>query len=114
MDNKIGSGRTSRLIHHAITLAKQGTPVVIMAGTEAHARDIRKLVGPHRITVITHTHGMNWEAMRHRSYLGSVLLVDHFAIEKHFATMLEMLHRYDLENCSPESEYWAGIAEKAR
>lgn len=117
------TGRTSRMLAHAQELANQGKAVYVVASTKAHASDLQERLGPgSRVKVeVAHMHGnFDWERMR---LLGAhpnvTVLADHFAIERQFAAMLEMLHRYDDDKADaeykevpfvPTERQWGGLA----
>lgn len=95
-----GTGRTTRLIAHAKKLAREGRAVYVIADNTQDARRLQMLCGEPNLGIKFETPrspgNFDWGQMR---LLGAhpncVVLVDHHAIEDHFARVLEMLHAYD-------------------
>lgn len=96
-----GSGRTSRMVEHARKLAADGKRVVIVADNLGHSYQIRidhQLMTSEHIQVkaFSQLRDFDWEHMTRRGDAQDVVyLVDHHAIEDRFATVIEMLHRFD-------------------
>ena len=115
MKNELGfpdkkqTGRTTRMVEHAIEQAKLGRAVYILTDNERHAWQGRRLVEVAYFnggTLIT-THGIkvepvaafddfDWQLMRPPdAHPNCLFLVDHFAIEARFNFLLAMWHRFD-------------------
>lgn len=96
------TGRTTRMLEHAISLAQQGRAVyVAMASKEqGEALELQRRIRAAWSTSIQiepyHDLDINWETMTLRgAHKNCVLLVDHFVIEKKFFRMLQMQEQYD-------------------
>lgn len=113
---KRGTGRTTRMLEHAIEKADKGVYVFVVAATNDHALLLRqqlckmcegKIAGT---KVYTKANGQisvessenkqfEWDRM---SFIGAhpscETLVDHYAIESRFRNILEMLTRFDQKN----------------
>jgi hypothetical protein len=89
------------MLAEAKELAKSGRAVYIIAATKSDARHMESMAGdemrdlgikiecPSPIT-------FDWERMRLRgAHPNCVVLVDHYAIESRYASLLRMLHRWD-------------------
>ncbi len=92
------TGRTTRMVQHAVELAKQGRAVYVVMANDHQAQEFQKIIPTQSgIKFETHLSNLDWETMR---LLGAhpncVVLVDHYVIERRFSAMLEMLHAYDL------------------
>lgn len=99
-------GRTTRMLHEAVREARAGRAVYVMAATTPHKmilKDmLRDITGDDTLGIQIEPFAsfttFDWWTMR---FLGhhpnSLVLVDHYAIECHFAGILEMLHRFDDE-----------------
>jgi hypothetical protein len=108
---KRGTGRTSRMITHAISLQMEGRAVYIISASQDHARFLRDQL-PQNSTIKVETPSsagnFDWRTMSLRgAHPNCVVLVDHFAIESHFAPLLKMLTAYDAhgtETCAGEAK----------
>lgn len=111
------SGRTTRMLEAAINLASEGRAVYVMTASSQEKRRLedfldrilkesvrlRESVGPAggRLGIQFETtestgQGFDWEQMRLvGAHPNCAVLVDHYAIEKRYARILEMLHRFD-------------------
>jgi len=94
-----GTGRTTRMLAEAKELAKSGRAVYVIAATQAHARQLKYMMGCDlgiKIEVPSSLGNFDWDQMR---LLGAhpncAVLVDHYAIEMKYASILWMLHKYD-------------------
>lgn len=99
------TGRTTRMLEHAIRLAGQGRAVYIAAESKVLADQlevVRRNKAPWStgIKIVPyHELDINWEAMTLRgAHKNCVLLIDHFVIEKKFFRMLRMQEQYDLDS----------------
>ena len=97
-----GTGRTTRMLAEAKTLARSGRAVYIIAANRQHAILLERALGNERIELGIKVEppsspgNFDWESMRLRgAHPNCVVLADHYAIETHFAKVLEMLHRFD-------------------
>lgn len=102
LDKLRATGRTTRMIKDALGLAGNGRAVYIIAATERHKHDIESLGGEAlsllgiKVETPDSLGNFDWNTMRLTgAHPNCVVLVDHHAIEVRFATMLDMLHRYD-------------------
>lgn len=97
----IRAGRTTRMLEEAVSLAKKGKAVYILTIQD----DLKRM--QQRIREVCEgvdygikcetTRYFNWHTMRvDGAHYNCVFLVDHYAIERRFANVLEMLHRFDL------------------
>ena len=96
------TGRTARMLDEAKELARQGRAVYVIAATYAHAKNLEHIAGEEcqqlgiKFETPDSLGNFDWRTMRLiTGHPNCVVLADHFAIETHFAQMLEMLHRYD-------------------
>ena len=119
-DDRKGSGRTTRMVKHAIQLAEQGRAVYIMVAraTAIHAvesipvdgipfRDFNRSSGLGlQIETPETLANFNWETLSLRgAHPNCVVLVDHFLIEATFHKMLTMLHQYDAPSTTPAATW---------
>jgi hypothetical protein len=100
------SGRTTRMLQEAKRLNNDGRAVYVVA---AWSKDRNRLEiefgaeygGDHGVKFETPESltNLDWETM---TLLGAhpncVVLVDHYAIERKYASILQMLHRFDSPN----------------
>ncbi len=101
-DQLRGTGRTTRMIKEAKRLADEGRSVYIIVDSKSQQQDFRSLIGDdHRgihVEVPTGLNNFDWESLRLRgAHPNCVVLVDHYVIERRFAAILKMLHRFDLD-----------------
>jgi hypothetical protein len=98
------TGRTERMLKHAIELSQKGRAVYVMGINATHAQMLHRMcveqldVENHGIQFETPEtlSNFNWERMElEHAHPNSVVLVDHSVIEHKFYTMLQMLHRFD-------------------
>lgn len=101
MDKKKQTGRTTRMLEHAKSLAKAGRAVYVIAATEHQRQWLEERLGSDSMGIKIETawslRNFDWGTM---TLLGAhpncAVVVDHFAIESRFRRMLEELVRYDL------------------
>jgi ribosome biogenesis protein Nip4 len=113
------TGRTTRMLEAAIEAMKQNPiiAVYVIATDRMHALYLedasRRLgykhdgVSPHKIIFITPSHpqlDIQNLTMRGEDPCFHVVLADHFALERHFTTILCELHRYDKDQKQGGSE----------
>lgn len=98
----VGSGRTTRMLAEAKALALSGRAVYIIAANCQHASLLESRLGNERfnlgikVEVPTRIGNFDWDTVKLiGTHSNCVVLVDHYAIETHFADVLEMLHRFD-------------------
>ena len=99
------SGRTTRMLQEAIDYAKKGRAVYVIAATHNHAQNLERTL--HYYFNITEDLGIKFETfdslrtfdeqafILHGAHPNCVVLIDHYAIERKYYKILEMLHRYD-------------------
>lgn len=99
------TGRTTRMLEHAIWLAGQGRAVYVAVGSkfQGKALEAQRGIKAAWSTSIKiepyHDLDINWETMTLRgAHKNCVLLIDHFVIEKKFFRMLQMQEQYDPES----------------
>lgn len=99
------TGRTTRMLEHAIWLAGQGRAVYIAAESSAFAKKLEqqrrdKAAWSTSIKIEPYFDmDINWETMTLRgAHKNCVLLIDHFVIERKFFRMLQMQEQYDLHS----------------
>lgn len=108
-----GTGRTTRMLLHAIRLKREGRPVYVISADISQARVLFNMLcdmlpeDVNRSNSALEIYGIkiktsdvpwqfNWRTLSIRGVeKDCVVLVDHFAIESHFALMLDMLTAYD-------------------
>lgn len=113
IDEKRGTGRTTRMLKRAIDLRNQGRAVYVIAANEQHAETIFGMliglmpeetpvrfssmeIGGIKIETPESCGNFDWEQLRLRgSHPNVVALVDHHAIESRFSLMLKELAAYD-------------------
>jgi hypothetical protein len=90
------------MLAEAKELAKAGRAVYIIAASKADARDMEFMAGDEmrdlgiKIECPASLITFDWERMRLRvAHPNCVVLVDHYAIESRYASLLRMLHRWD-------------------
>lgn len=92
------TGRTTRMLDDAKRLTDDGHAVYIIAANGPQAMEFRRELSdrPEIKVECRPPEGFNWQTMRVvGAHPNCVFLVDHYAIENKFDTMLKMLHRYD-------------------
>ena len=90
------TGRTTRLIEEAKRLQEQGKPVVVVVATAHQVNEIKIKTGD--TIPVLHTQSAEWDWNEMRQYgrsLETEYLIDHYAIEKKYAKVLQALHRFD-------------------
>ncbi len=97
-------GRTTRMLNHAKELARQGRAVYVVAANGRHLHDLEVMAGEEaqQLGIKFETDGslgnFDWQNLCLRgAHPNCVVLVDHYAIECKYATVLEMLNRYNVE-----------------
>ena len=99
-----GSGRTTRMLEHAAELAKEGRAVYVVLASEGHRKIVEKMFksmhGEDTLGVKFEVADMlpelDWNTLTFRgAHPNTVVLVDHFVIERRYSHILDMLHRYD-------------------
>lgn len=103
--NKIG--RTTRMLEDARRLKDEGKAVYVMAANARHAKALREQFGDKNNSVKFETpdslSNFDWRTFRlPGAHPNCVVLVDHFAIESQFSSLLDMLHRYDAAKMGAE------------
>ncbi|WP_291015315.1 hypothetical protein [Hydrogenophaga sp.] len=98
------TGRTTRMLIDAVSCAREGKAVYVIAANRQEQGRLQRLLWEltddqlcHGIKVETPSSvGLDWNSF---TLIGAhpncVVLVDHFTIERLFATQLHELHRYD-------------------
>lgn len=122
MDKFRATGRTTRLLEHALALAVQGKEAIIYTHLRPHTLDLmsrvmemgrsqgisidvlgtyrtdtRVTVGPHRgiISIKAIGRDFNWVDLRDRGILpATIVLVDHYALERMYPAVTQMLYRF--------------------
>lgn len=96
------TGRTTRMLADAKAKALEGRAVYVIAANEAERRRMKEILGNGgeslgiKVETPNSPGNFHWPSMRLvGAHPNCITLVDHFAIEQHFASVLEMLHRYD-------------------
>lgn len=105
--SKYQTGRTTRMLQEAITLARlSGEKVYVLLNTQHECQAIKHYKMPdmnspdwRHLGIEFHTPdtlpSFNWETMRIRGDAHRVVLVDHSVIERRFGKMMEMMVKYD-------------------
>lgn len=94
-------GRTSRMIQHAKTLAEEGRAVYIVTANAHHRQTLEHAIGiPNKYGIKVETSeslgNLDWQRCQLvRAHPNCVVLIDHYAIESRYKTLLSMLHAYD-------------------
>ena len=99
-DTKRRTGRTTRMLQYAMQLSELGRAVYIIAANEKQAKDLRLQLGnePHGIKVETESSlgDFDWQRLTvPGAHPYCVFLVDHYAIERKFGALLNMLTNFD-------------------
>ena len=100
LDSKRRTGRTTRMLEYAVTLAKAGRAVYILARDEGHAELLRAAL-PRDLGIkceSIHEHpGLNPVSLKLNAGTNPncVVLLDHAAIEHRYSGILNELTRYD-------------------
>lgn len=100
MNDRHGTGRTTRMLNRAIALAREGRAVYVLVDSEQEARRLwREIPDELGIKVeFADNPAFDWHLMQIRgAHPNCITLVDHYAIERRFKRLLEELHRYDAE-----------------
>jgi hypothetical protein len=104
--SKTATGRTTRMMRRAISLAIQGRAVYILAASKSHKKqldEMRAKMEP-RSTGIQFldasderdTAEINWHTLSlNGAHPNCILLCDHFALEVYFTRVFEEWTRYD-------------------
>lgn len=113
LDDLRQTGRTTRMLERAINASKDHKVIILADSWRSANMMMNTIVGmgasiarPHEVSMGWHAiefciPGKNFDWKNIRSPLhGEVLLVDHHAIETRFASLLDMLHAFDLD-CKP-------------
>jgi hypothetical protein len=95
------TGRTTRMLEHAVQLSKEGKAVYVVAANELDALRLEREVGPLVRGVKFESADafpeLDWRTMTlPRAWPNVVVLVDHYAIEQRIGAALQMMTRYDL------------------
>lgn len=97
------TSRTTRMIEDAQRLSQAGRAVYVVVSNVAHAAMLKRgLPEGSGIKIETFDSLRNLVCDGSRIYLSGahpncVVLIDHHAIERRYAAILEMMHRYDNE-----------------
>lgn len=98
------TGRTTRVIEDAIRLAREGRAVYVLGADYGHAKVLQRIIdkraGKYHGIKCESPGGLgtqyNWDTGRlEGAHPNCVVLIDHHAIERRYAGVIEMLHRYD-------------------
>ena len=93
------TGRTTRMLNEAIRLADEGRAVYVIAASHDHARRLSALLPEDcgvKVEPPDAKGNLDWQATRLQGgHPNCVVLVDHYAIEKHYWCLLDMWHRFD-------------------
>lgn len=98
------TGRSTRAWERAISIAESGEMVLYITHSCNEAKRLRKLNNPESLKIRSveqvNTDYNLFDIIRNSRYpcMSSrhhIVVVDHYAIETHFAAVLEELHRYD-------------------
>lgn len=99
------TGRTTRMLEHAIWLASQGRAVYIASESKLLADQLEqhrrgKAAWSTSIKIEPYYDlDIDWETMTMRgAHKNCVLLIDHFVIERKFFRMLQMQEQYDVNS----------------
>jgi hypothetical protein len=98
-------GRTTRMLQEAEKLASEGRAVYVVGADTHHARILNAMFGGEKADRLgvkfespSTLHNLDLRNMRLYGGHGNCrVLVDHYTIEREFAPVLSMLHRYDEE-----------------
>lgn len=88
------------MLREAVELAEQGRAVYVIAADCRHAALLEDIVGIKRaqdlgIKFEGSSH-FDWDTLRFKgSHPNCAFLIDHYAIERRFSSILSVLHRYD-------------------
>ena len=119
-NDRKGSGRTTRMVMHAIQLAKEGKAVYLLTARATAIRGIESLpVEGIPFREFNREYGLgiqietpetldnfDWETLSLRGANPScVVLIDHFLIEAKFQKILTMLHQYDEPATTPAATW---------
>jgi len=86
------------MLRHARRLAAEGHAVYVIAADNMQREHLRLVLedAPGVKVETPSSLGLDWRTLRaHGMHQNCVVLVDHYAIERQFGPMLEMLHAYD-------------------
>lgn len=98
------TGRTTRMLQEAISFAKQGRAVYVIAGSADHRNQLEKRISDlcYGLTNLgikveyPAPHNFDWDYLRLKgAHPNCVVLIDHHTIERRYAAILHELHRYD-------------------
>jgi hypothetical protein len=93
------------MLKHALKLSKNGRAVYIIADNERHAAMLREELGDgnHGIKVETpeSLDNFDWMTLTLRnSHPNCIVLVDHYAIERRFTRIWQMMHAFDSDSAT--------------
>ena len=106
------TGRTTRMLEHAKRLAAEGRKVRVVTDNYNETRRLEALFGHPdlyvRFETLLYPGEFDWARMQFTTRTRSeVVLVDHYAIERHLSRALAMLHAYD-EPPAPKADVNSG------
>lgn len=103
LDLQARTGRSTRMMHHAFELAKQGRAVYVAVTSTERAHELEKYRRENApwstgIKVLDSSElDIDWERLTLRgAHRNCVLLVDHAVIQRKYSRVLRMLQQYDL------------------
>jgi hypothetical protein len=98
IDELRGTGRTYRMMIRARIEEGRGRAVYVIAANHSEKQRLEAMIPEERtsIKVEVPDNTFDWQRLTvPGAHPNCVFLVDHYAIESHFALVLEMLHRFD-------------------
>lgn len=99
------TGRTTRMLQYAEKLAKEGKAVYVVCNTVSSANNYKSSFGAAKAqqlgikfeSISNMENSIDWKQMKLiNAHENCKLLVDHWVIEQHFGSMLDLLHRFDV------------------
>ena len=101
LEERKRTGRTSRMLSEAKSLAEQGRDVYVVFNDRSQANHWRNMFGEALAEKLgvkfetAHEVGLDWEIMTVRgTHPNCVFLIDHTAIEQRYKKQLEMMNKY--------------------
>lgn len=100
INDKKGTGRTTRMLSEASKLCDKGRAVYVIAASAHEAKRLQHQSGDERIKFETEQSvgNLDWGTMSlSGAHPNCVVLVDHWVIQQRLHNALVMLHRFDNE-----------------
>lgn len=121
VDKQRRTGRTTRMLNEALKISAQGNAVYVVGDSAHHAIRLRhQFIGMNppqghgiKFENANQLPELDWQTLQLRgAHPNCIVLVDHYAIERRYAHVLEMLCRFDQPETEPGTETTSGALHK--